>query len=199
MKLDKSCCFFNAKIGERGNSSNWTTSLSKQSGDYSFDDETKRVFYKKIQEYYIQENEGKALYTSADTRPGPEIKGVAILNEVYFGDHKVASPFIIAVIKDVKGSHAGRLRLKINHDFEVEGNTNQKVYNQIQTSFGENACWFLDSMHFHDGKLILSPFLVSTEYRSYPNADVKGMHWNGLQGDHKKTINFFKSFEVCQN
>ena len=194
MKLDKSCCFFNAKIGERGNSSNWTTSLSKQSGDYSFDDETKRVFYEKIQEYYIRENEGKALYTSADTRPGPEIKGVAILNEVYFGDHKVASPFIIAVIKDVNGSHAGRLRLKINHDFEVEGNTNQQVYNQIQTSFGENACWFLDSMHFHDGKLILSPFLVSTEFRTYPNADVKGMHWNGLQGDHKKTINLFKKY-----
>ena len=195
MKLDKSCCFFNVDIGESGNTANWTTALNQQGGNYSFNDDAKRKFYDNIQKYYIPENEGKDLYKAADTRTGPEILGVAVLKEVYCGELELPS-LIVAVIKDVRGSHVGRIRIKINHDFAYKSQNNQMVYDQIQNLFGEKSCWVLDSMHFEGEKLILSPFLVSSEPKTYKEAKIRAMHWNGLQGDHKKTISGFIKFLI---
>ena len=195
MKLDKSCCFFNAEIGESGNTANWTTALNQQGGNYSFTDDAKRKFYENLKKHYIPINEGKDLYETADTRTGPEILGVAVLKEVYFGELKLPS-LIVAVIKDIQGSHVGRIRLKINHDFAYQSENNQMVYDQIQNLFGEKACWFLDSMHFEGEKLILSPFLVSSEPKTYKEAKIRAMHWNGLQGDHKKTKSGFIKFLI---
>jgi energy-coupling factor transporter ATP-binding protein EcfA2 len=86
--------------------------------------------------------------------------------------------------------------LKINHDFAYQSDNNQMVYDQIQNLFGEMACWFLDSMHFEGEKLILSPFLVSSEPKTYKEAKIRVMHWNGLQGDHKKTKSGFIKFLI---
>ena len=195
MKLDKSCCFFNADIGEGGNTANWTTALNQQGGDHSFNDDEKRNFYEKIQQYYIPENEGKDLYAVAKTKTIPEILGVAVLKEVYFKGLRLSS-FIVAVVKDVKGSHVGRIRLKINRDFQYDGKNNQIVYEQIQNSFGEKACWFLDSMHFEGGKLILSPILVSSQPKTYSDSKIKAMHWHSLTGDYSKIKNAFSKYLI---
>ena len=195
MELDKSCCFFNADIGEGGNTANWTTALNQQGGDHSFNDDVKRKFYENIQQYYIQENEGKDLYAAANTRTGPEILGVAVLKEVYYRELRLSS-FIVAVIKDVQGSHVGRIRLKINRDFQYDGKSNQMVYDQIQNSLGEKACWFLDSIHFEGGKLILSPILVSSQPKTYSDAKIKAMHWHSLTGDYSKIKNAFSKYLI---
>ena len=195
MKLDKSCCFFNAEIGEGGNTANWTTALNQQGGDHSFNDDVKREFYENIKQYFIQENEGKDLYAAAKTRTGPEILGVAVLKQVYYHGLRLSS-FIVAVIKDVQGSHVGRIRLKINHDFQYDGKNNQMVYDQIQNSFGEKACWFLDSMHFEGEKIILSPILVSSQPKTYSDANIKAMHWHSLTGDYSKIKNAFSKYLI---
>ena len=193
MKLDKSCCFFNAEIGEGGNTANWSTALNQQGGDHSFNDDVKREFYENIKQYYIQENEGKDLYAAANTRTDPEILGVAVLKQVYYQGLRLSS-FIVAVIKDVQGSHVGRIRLKINRDFQYDGKNNQMVYDQIQNSFGEKACWFLDSMHFEGEKLILSPILVSSQPITYSDANIKAMHWHSLTGDYSRVKKAFSNY-----
>lgn len=195
MKLDKSCCFYNAKIGKQGNTVNWGTSLSKQSGDYSIEGE-KKLFYEKIQDFYIDKEAGEALYAAAKTKPGPKVLGVAVLDNVQFGKVNATSPFIVAIIKEVEGTHVGRISLKINWDFEFESSNNQMVYNQIQNYFGKDACWFLDSIFFDGDGVVLSPTFVSKEPIIYPNADIKNMHWNGLTGDYALVKSRFSKFVI---
>ena len=195
MKLDKSCCFFNADIGKSGNTANWTTALNQQGGNFSFNDEAKRKFYENIKQYYLPVDEGRDLYRAADTRTGPEILGVAVLKEVYCRELKLSS-LIVAIIKDIRGSHIGRIRLKINHDFTYRSENNQMVYDQIQNLFGADACWFLDEIYFEQNRLVLSPCLVSEGQKAYPNSSIKSMHWNSLTGDHSKVKQAFSKYLI---
>jgi hypothetical protein len=181
MKLDLTSLYFNGKTATPGNTASWGTSVG-QSSDYKVNVEGAQELIDVINLNKIEFSTSNINHTSNITKLSEKIiLSAAKFDNVYINENKLESPFILLLIEETYGVHKGRKSIKYNNKTKWNEFSNENFYNEIQSYFGKNACWFAYEIEIISKDCIkLNAIKVSDTPQIYKNAEERTIAWTNL-------------------
>lgn len=176
MRIDFATLAFGYQVTVGGATPNWGTSLGQGrdhriNDDVEIDEILKGITYSSVSAEKISTKLGKggAVKKGSD-EDSPIVLG-AVFSKVYINDILIENGrFVLIIVRDLKGAHAGRLKLKYGpgnaYTDGSETYTNDVFFSSVKQQFGwaDDACWFVSNISIRNqDELILKTILVNPE------------------------------------
>lgn len=194
MKLDFSTFAFGYQLKNGANTPNWATALGQGVGHKinetpEINEIIRGMIYSSVSVAKIKTKIGKggAVYSGSD--PNTPIVLAAVFNKVYVNDILIQDGrFILLIVKDTQGAHAGRLKLKYGpsntYEDGAESFSNLSFLSKVKKQLGlaEDACWFVSELNIkNQNELVLKTFVVKADGKAeYRDIAHQHSEWSAL-------------------
>jgi energy-coupling factor transporter ATP-binding protein EcfA2 len=191
MKIDLTSIFFNSSLSNSSvGTPSWGTALgqSRQAG-YPI---TREGAQELVELINANSKDPSSFITNFRSNAGTSIVKAAVISGIKVNGISLVNPLILMITEEHNINHSGRKSLKYNRDFSFEENgikiSNADFYQEIQSIFGNGACWFATDISVLDNHLALKAIKVSDEYQTYANSDERKNKWQQLVEHHEASI-----------
>lgn len=198
MRIDFNSLAFNYSVTSGGNTPSWGTALGQGAGykikeGITFDKISKGMIYKAVSPSAITFTKGRGGRRYRGDDEDASLVIAAVFDKVYINDLLIqGGKFILLILKDAEGVHAGRLQLKYglensftDPDGNIISNRDFKSIAAQQMGIAEDACWFVYNLSIENqDELHMRAIIVNDEGPMVYN-DSQSLHaaWDNLIAD----------------
>lgn len=198
MRIDFNSLAFNYSVTSGGNTPSWGTALGQGAGykikeGITFDKISKGMIYKAVSPSAITFTKGRGgrRYCGDDEEASLVI--AAVFDKVYINDLLIqGGKFILLILKDAEGVHAGRLQLKYGlensftaPDGNIISNRDFKNIAAQQMGIAEDACWFVYNLSIENQEELHMRAIIVNNEGPMVYDDSQSLHaaWDNLIAD----------------